>query len=62
MKRPALKDKETFKRLQSAGLLGNYFRMWDTVQGVRDAEYTRLADGAVTQGIRQSVVYPGCSF
>lgn len=40
MVRPALKDKDAFKRLQSAGLLGNYFRMWDTVQGVRDAGYT----------------------
>jgi hypothetical protein len=35
-----IRDKDTFKRLQLAGLLGNYFRMWNTVQEVRDAGYT----------------------
>lgn len=32
-------DKGAFKRLSSAGLLGNTFRQWDTLQGVRDAGY-----------------------
>lgn len=32
-------DKDAFKRIQSAGLLGNYFRMWDTVSAVADADY-----------------------
>ncbi|WP_321471034.1 hypothetical protein [uncultured Paludibaculum sp.] len=34
-----LANKDAFKRIQRAGLLGNYFRMWDTVQEVYRARY-----------------------